>query len=154
MTNSRRIALFVLSLSILLISVVVFRYFQATAERSRLNSYIDIVINNYKEEKALYIDLAGVNYFPWDTVYIFGSYSNCKEIIKRLDAPYFLFECSLSGIEDYESLLLFVFKRNGRIVKSTIYFGASISKNNQDGYLYKDARFIFDEKGRMIWAGN
>ena len=154
MPKSTRVVFIALLFLSIITTALVFKHSKDVAERSILNSYIDSAINDYKEEREPFIDFATINYFSWDKIYIFGSYSDCRDIIKALDDPYFWFECKASGIEDYEGILLFVFKRKSFIAKSTTYSGASINRNSQVGYSHNNASFIFNEEGRMIWVGD
>jgi len=114
-------------------------------------------IGQYENGSIKEIDFSTIARFPWDTLYIFGPYSSCNQIVKTLENTAFWIECKLIGIESLEYKSLFVFTKNKKVVQYSLHevsvtnsdFTSTLNKN---GYSFKEAVFILDE-GRMIWIG-
>lgn len=122
-------------------------------KRVELTRHIEGAIDSYVEGETKNIDIASINFFQWDRVYIFAPYSRCGKIIDILNAPYFWFRCPFSGIVNAQSRSLYVFKRNGFVVGDAILYGP-IEENNPSGYSHESAYFIFNERGRLVWDGD
>ncbi len=158
MFKKRKTILFVL-LSILFVIIFLFlKHNNNERIGQELNTELFEKIGQYENSSIKEIDFSTITHFSWDTLYIFGPYSSCNQIIKTLESTVFWFECKFTGIESLEYETLFIFTKNKKIVQYSLHkvsvtnsdFTSTLNKN---GYSFKEAVFILDE-GRMVWIGD
>lgn len=143
-------------LILILVVVVTFyvNYGIKQSNRQKLTTDISNAILMYKNGEISVIDFAKITTFSWDRLYIFEPYTSTDKIEhifgNRFTAP-------VTTIETNDGVTLLVFAKDGRVVQYLEYGRNEADfadAHNETGYLFQEARFVMDDKGRMIWIGN
>jgi hypothetical protein len=127
-------------------------------------------INRYKKGEISEIDMSSLTTFTWDRLYVFGPYTHLAEIDSMFGNPWFgdswRDKCH-TAIELHDGVALLVFVSENKMVVCTDY--PRVGRNDvtdydvhdfaglqeyKSGFLREEARFVLDERGRAIWAGN
>ena len=123
------------------------------SDQQKLTTDISNAIVMYKNGDVPVVDFAKITTFSWDKLYIFEPYTSAEEIEdifgNRFTAP-------VTTIETNDGVTLLVFAKDGRVVQYLEY-GRNradfADAHNETGYLFQEARFVMDDRGRMIWVG-
>jgi hypothetical protein len=123
------------------------------SDRQKLESDLsDAILQNINGEIPA-VDFAKITTFSWDRLYIFEPYTSTEELDHIFGNERRSFNTS---IESNDGIILLVFTKDGRVVQYLDYgrgLGDYAYANNEAGYLLQEARFVMDERGRMIWVG-
>jgi hypothetical protein len=120
------------------------------SNESNLTMHLETAMENYLDGNTSVIDVASIDFFEWDRVYIFNVYESCATIVEIIGAPFYWFRCKSTGIQHNELIVLFVFMKNdvvvGTATPSNYTVGNFLTRKE---ILVADAYFVLNDHGNL-----
>lgn len=122
-------------------------------DRQEASSNLVLAVQKNRAGEVDRIDMSLLTPFLWDKLYVFGPYT-LPEKIDQVLGKYWI-GSRFTEIISSDQISLLVFTKNGQVVQFLEFprsQGDFSPLTNDKGYPIKDALFVVDEKGQMVWA--
>ena len=113
-------------------------------------------ISRHKNSEIPIVDLSKITTFSWDRVYVFGPYTELSKIDSVVGKSWHNY--CFTTIDSYDGFALLIFTNKSQFVNCIelprdVADFASL-ETHKAGFSAKEAQFILDAKGNMIWVDN
>lgn len=116
---------------------------------------LDMLIDLYKNGRISVIDISSITDFSWDRLYIFEPYTSPTWLDAALGSSWRT-NCS-TRIEYSDGVTLLLFMKNGKVMHCADYPRSTDFQvpwpPPEGGYSPRQARFVLDDKGRLVLEG-